>query len=75
MTATPNATVRQKFTVAGMTCRHCEMAVSAELSKLAGVTRIVVDIATGTVITESVETLPIDVVAAAVDEAGYELAR
>ena len=38
-------------------------------------TRVAVDVATGTVITESVETLPIDVVAAAVDEAGYELAR
>ena len=38
-------------------------------------TRVDVDVAAGTVITESVETLPIDVVGAAVDEAGYELAR
>jgi len=69
------ATVGQKFTVTGMTCGHCEMAVIAELSKLDGVTRVAVDVATGIVTTESVETLPIDVVAAAVDEAGYELAR
>ena len=75
MITTLAASVGQKFTVTGMTCSHCEVAVTAELSKLDGVTRVVVDVATGTVITESVETLPIDVVAAAVDEAGYELAR
>jgi copper chaperone CopZ len=73
MTTTLVATVGQKFAVAGMTCGHCEMAVTAELSKLEGVTRVAVDIPTGTVITESVETLPIHVVAAAVDEAGYQL--
>lgn len=75
MTTTLVATVGQKFTVTGMTCDHCKMAVTAELSKLAGVTRIDVDLASGTVITESVETLPIDVIAAAIDEAGYELVR
>ena len=75
MNTTLVATVGQKFTVTGMTCSHCEMAVTAELSKLDGVTRVAVDVATGTVITESVEPLPIDVVGAAVDEAGYELAR
>ena len=75
MTTTVVATVAQKFTVTGMTCSHCERAVTAEVSKLDGVTRVAVDIATGTVVTESVETLPLDAVAAAVDEAGYELAR
>ena len=75
MTTTVVATVAQQFTVTGMTCSHCERAVTAEISKLDGVTRVVVDIATGTVITESVETLPPDAVAAAVDEAGYELTR
>jgi copper chaperone len=73
MTTTLTPTVGQKFSVAGMTCSHCEMAVTTELFKLDGVTRVAVDLATGTVITESVETLPLDVVAAAVDEAGYEL--
>lgn len=75
MTTAPTATVGQKFTVTGMTCDHCKMAVTAELSKLEGVTRVDVDLATGTVITESHEPLPIEVVDAAVDEAGYELAR
>ena len=75
MTTTRVATVAQEFTVTGMTCGHCEMAVTAELSKLEGVTRVDVDVASGTVITESVETVPIDVVGAAVNEAGYELSR
>jgi copper chaperone CopZ len=69
------ATVAQRFTVTGMTCSHCERAVIAELSKLAGVTRVAVDVAAGSVVTESVDTLPIDAVAAAIDDAGYELAR
>jgi copper chaperone CopZ len=75
MTTTLVATVGQRFTVTGMTCGHCEMAVAAALSKLEGVTRVDVDLASGTIITESVEALPLDAVDAAVDEAGYELAR
>jgi len=66
-------TVCQRFRIAGMTCHHCEMAVSAELAKLAGVTRVHVDAAAGTAITESVAPLEREAVAAAVDEAGYEL--
>jgi copper chaperone CopZ len=73
MQTTTSATVGQKFCVAGMSCHHCEMAVTAELAKLDGVTRIDVDVAAGTVITESVAPLPLDAVAAAIDEAGYEL--
>jgi copper chaperone CopZ len=75
MTTARTATVAQRFAVTGMTCDHCKMAVTTELSKLDGVTRVAVDVASGTVITESVETLPIDVVAVAVDDAGYELVR
>ena len=67
------ATVGQKFEIAGMTCSHCEVAVTAELCKLNGVTRVVVDATTGTAITESATQLDRDEVAAAVDEAGYEL--
>lgn len=73
MTTNLTATVGQKFTVSGMTCNHCRMAVTAELFELDGVTRVVVDIAAGTVITESVATLPIETVAAAIDQAGYQL--
>lgn len=72
-TPTPTATVGQRFCVAGMTCHHCEMAVTDELSKLDGVTRVSVDVAAGTVVTESVAPLALADVAAAVEAAGYEL--
>jgi copper chaperone CopZ len=73
MTNRLTPTVARTFHVAGMTCSHCERAVTAELERLEGVTRVTVDVAAGTVITESVEPLPFDAVAAAVDEAGYRL--
>jgi copper chaperone CopZ len=57
-----------------MTCRHCELAVSAELAKLPGVDRVVVDVAAGTVTTTSDRPLPRPDVATAIDDAGYQLA-
>lgn len=61
------------WTVLGMTCGHCVMSVTEELELLAGVTAVVVDLASGRVDLDS--TRPIDraEVAAAVDEAGYTL--
>ena len=64
----------QTFTVVGMTCDHCVRAVSAELSKLDGVQRVDVDLASGRVGVASTAPLSAADVAAAVDEAGYEVA-
>lgn len=64
----------QAFTVNGMTCDHCTRAVTTELSSIDGVSRVDVDLATGLVTVESAEPLDRGQVAAAVDEAGYELA-
>jgi len=72
---TAAAAVCQRFEVRGMTCHHCETAVTAELSRLDGVTHVAVDVAAGTVTVESTNPLDIDTVADAIDEAGYELAR
>jgi copper chaperone len=66
--------IEQTFTVVGMTCDHCVRAVSAELSKLDGVERVSVDLASGRVSVESTALLPPADVAAAIDEAGYEVA-
>ena len=62
------------FRVAGMTCGHCVGAVTEEVTKLPGVASVDVDLASGQVTVTS--TAPLDDVdiAAAVDEAGYELA-
>ena len=62
-----------KYTVKGMTCGHCVAAVSEELSKLASVTDVAVDLPTGEVAITSEDELSVDAVRAAVDEAGYEL--
>jgi copper chaperone CopZ len=60
--------------VVGMTCGHCESAVSGELLTLPGVSDVAVDLATGEVVVTSDGDLDGDAVAAAVDEAGYTLA-
>jgi len=63
----------QILQVAGMTCDHCVGAVTAEVGRLAGVTSVEVDLATGSVTVTSTQPLPVDEVAAAIAEAGYEL--
>jgi copper ion binding protein len=61
------------YTVTGMTCGHCVDAVSGEIGKISGVTRVQVDLASGSVTVHSARPLDRADVAAAVDEAGYEL--
>ncbi|GAA1808716.1 heavy-metal-associated domain-containing protein [Planosporangium flavigriseum] len=61
------------YTVSGMTCGHCVNAVTEELSQLDGVTDVRVDLASGAVTVTSAAPLDDTAVAAAVDEAGYQL--
>lgn len=61
------------YRVTGMTCDHCVRAVTEEVSKLAGVTDVAVDLSSGTVTVSSDNPLDEAAVKAAVDEAGYEL--
>lgn len=61
------------YTVAGMTCGHCEMSVREEISEIPGVTDVQADHATGAVrVTGTGFTT--EQIAAAVKEAGFELA-
>ena len=61
-------------TVTGMTCGHCVAAVSEEVGSLPGVTAVDVDLASGRVTVTSTGPLDEGAFAAAVDEAGYEVA-
>ncbi|MFD5134982.1 heavy-metal-associated domain-containing protein [Streptomyces sp. NPDC058378] len=61
------------YEVKGMTCGHCEGAVSEEISGIAGVTSVKAEAATGRVTVASSAPLSDDAVREAVDEAGYEL--
>jgi copper chaperone CopZ len=63
------------YTVTGMTCSHCVTSVGTELNRIPGVTDVQVDLASGAVTVISDEPLDDATVAAAADEAGYELAR
>jgi len=73
MTSTPLSTT---YAVDGMTCGHCVQAVTDEVSALAGVKSVSVELAAGatsqvTVISD--EPLETDAVRGAVTEAGYTL--
>jgi copper chaperone len=65
----------QNYTVTGMTCSHCVSSVSAEIKQIPGVTDVQVDLGSGSVTVTSDQPVDDNAVAAAVDEAGYELAR
>ncbi|MGB3413452.1 MAG: heavy metal-associated domain-containing protein [Microbacteriaceae bacterium] len=66
--------VKSEFQVVGMTCGHCEGSVSAEISKIHGVSSVAADAQSGTVSIESESELDQQSVADAVSEAGYQLA-
>ncbi len=61
------------YTVAGMTCSHCVMSVREEVSEVGGVADVDVDLATGR-LTVSGDGFTDEAVAAAVADAGYEVA-
>jgi copper chaperone len=61
--------------VVGMTCEHCAKAVRTEISGLPGVTDVDVDVSAG-MVTVLADPVPDDAaLKAAIDAAGYELAR
>ncbi|WP_043264421.1 heavy-metal-associated domain-containing protein [Streptomyces sp. CT34] len=72
-TAVQAGEVTATYQVTGMTCGHCEGAVSAEIGELAGVSSVQAVAATGLVTVTSKAPLDEEAVRAAVDEAGYEL--
>ena len=59
------------FTATGMTCQHCVASVTRELTELAHVTSVSVDLPSGTVTVESDAYIPEDEIIAAIDKAGY----
>ena len=64
----------QSFRVTGMTCGHCVSAVTQEVGAIADVADVSVDLSSGAVNLTSGRPLSTEEVAAAINEAGYELA-
>lgn len=63
----------QVVAVEGMTCGHCVRAVTEEVTKLAGVRAVEVDLPSGAVTVDSDVALERAAVVAAIDEAGYRV--
>ncbi len=76
MTAQTDTTgpVTTVFKVSGMSCGHCEGAVSGEISEISGVSSVTAVASTGEVTVVSATPLDDEAVRAAVDEAGSALA-
>jgi copper chaperone len=56
-----------------MSCEHCATAIRGEVGKLPGVTEVDVDVAGGTVTVSGLPLPAAGSLAAAVEEAGYEV--
>ncbi|WP_026910869.1 heavy-metal-associated domain-containing protein [Patulibacter minatonensis] len=61
-----------QYVVTGMTCQHCVASVTEEVSEVAGVSAVDVDLATGRVAVHGSD-VDEEAVVAAVTEAGYKV--
>jgi copper chaperone CopZ len=73
-TTSTSGSVTTVYQVTGMSCGHCEGAVTGEISALPDVVSVRAEAATGRVTVVSTAAPDEEAVRAAVDEAGYELA-
>jgi copper chaperone len=62
------------YLVTGMTCQHCVHAVTEEVSAVAGVSKVTIDLDSGRLTVASSDEVPFAAIATAVDEAGYVIA-
>ena len=67
-----STTSERTYTVQGMTCGHCALSVREEVSEVAGVDRVDVELETGRLSVAGQE-FSDDAVKAAVSEAGYQV--
>lgn len=68
------APYRTHVTVTGMTCQHCVMSVTEEVSEIEGVSAVDVSLDSGLVTVLADRDVEHDEIAAAVGDAGFELA-
>ena len=64
-----------EYQVTGMTCEHCERAVTDEVSRVPGVDAVDVSAGTGLLQLSTASAIDDDAVLAAVEEAGYSAVR
>ncbi len=61
------------YTVQGMTCGHCVSSVKEEVSEVAGVDLVEVDLAAGSLTVTSEQPVDEAAIRTAVEDAGYQL--
>ena len=61
------------YTVSGMTCSHCALSVTEEITSIPGVSDVQVHLASGRVTVAAETALDQSLVRNAVEEAGYQL--
>lgn len=74
MTAIASAPTTTEFRVRGMSCSHCERAVTEQISRVPGVVDVRVDLTGGFVAVTGIQPPDSAALAAAVADAGYEVA-
>ena len=62
----------EKFLVPAVSCQHCVRAVTTEVSKVAGVSAVQVDLTSKVVTVESGDAVASATIVAAIQEAGYD---
>jgi copper chaperone len=67
----PSSLPHTTYVVAGMTCEHCKLAVTEEVTRVAGVAGVDVDLA-GKLVRVHGTDVDRAAVVAAIDEAGYD---
>jgi copper chaperone len=67
----PSSLPHTTYLVAGMTCEHCKVAVTEEVTQVAGVASVAVDLA-GKLVRVHGTHVDRAAVVAAIDEAGYD---
>ena len=72
--STPRHQTIRIHPVTGMNCNHCASAVEREIRAIDGVTGVTVDLPTGEVVVASGRPITDEELAAAINEAGYDLA-
>jgi copper ion binding protein len=72
-TTTHRRPVTTTYQVPGISCQHCVDALTHEIGQVCGVQHVDVDVERQQVTVTSAHPLDLEAVAAAVDEAGYQL--
>ena len=67
--------MKRTITIEGMTCNHCTSRVNKNLTAVAGVKAVQVDLATGTAVVESDDSVTDAMLKETVEDSGYDVIK